>query len=152
MGLHLHDSFGVTDGECVVGTKGGGYGGVPALIQVPQILRMSAPMIGMSLKFLLCDPRILDLNIQNFSIYKLHIGDHWSARRSTVWVGCACGRMHFGHTIASCGVQNDACFTSNSQERRDGPWLKNSVVSRSTIYLAAWLACGTPDVSAQGLH
>ena len=34
-------------------------------------------VITTSLKFLLCNPRILDLNIQNFSIYKRHIGDHW---------------------------------------------------------------------------
>ena len=34
-------------------------------------------VITTSRKFLLCNPRILDLNIQNFSIYKRHIGDHW---------------------------------------------------------------------------
>ena len=34
------------------------------------------PVITTSLKFLLCNPRILDLCVQNFSIYKRHIGDH----------------------------------------------------------------------------
>ena len=66
--------------------------------------RPQRSVITISLKFLLCNPRKSDLRIQNFSIYKRHIGDHW--QRYTA--GCCRPRTDGGNgktfTVASFNV------------------------------------------------
>ena len=54
----------------------------------PAVGTLSCPVITISFKFLLCNPRKLDLRIVKFSIYKRHIGDHWSCLNAKLGRRC----------------------------------------------------------------